>query len=201
MRHKISSAVLLRCNSIDAAPPVKEHHGSTPGTSARIGNQPGFLLRVSFFAAVSLREERFIEKAKRIIAPGSLAAVGHVSSGSGAAARAKGGGRAKLASAEFEQARGAMVSLAPGLLMAAALLLSTAATMAQSGAGDVRYCNALAELYTRYVGTAGFTSRRSGGFDPEGQRAIDKCRSNPQSAIPVLEKRLRNARVSLPSRG
>jgi hypothetical protein len=90
--------------------------------------------------------------------------------------------------------------LISGLLATAGCLLSAAAALAQIDAGDVRYCNALAQLYMSYVGPSDLSSRRGGGFDPEARLAIDTCRGNPQGAIPVLEKRLHNGKVNLPQR-
>lgn len=83
-------------------------------------------------------------------------------------------------------------------------LFIAAPALAQSSAVDQRYCAALVDLYVRYVGSSEFSSDTPGRFrtDPEARLAIYRCEQGDAAfAIPVLEQRLRNARVSLPPRG
>jgi hypothetical protein len=59
-------------------------------------------------------------------------------------------------------------------------------------ADDASYCNALSAAYRDYA--------RSGQIDTNAAAAMSQCNSNPTSAIPVLEKILKDNRVTLPSR-
>jgi hypothetical protein len=80
------------------------------------------------------------------------------------------------------------------LLMAAAL---PAAALAQSA--DTTYCRALSATYDKYVNNP---SMGRGNQPPVAGigRAQSQCDDNPAAAIPVLEKALRDARISLPPR-
>jgi hypothetical protein len=83
-----------------------------------------------------------------------------------------------------------------GLVVAAAAMVP----MAASGqAGDAAYCNALAQKYQAYVGNAASGGSR-GAPTLDAQVAIEQCKSNPAGAIPVLEGKLRDARIDLPVR-
>jgi hypothetical protein len=79
----------------------------------------------------------------------------------------------------------------------AAVLLTP--TVVSSQSADVKYCNALAEKYDAYLETAGDKGGRATPVDVVV--AMDKCKSDPSSAIPVLEKQLKAAKLSLPPRG
>ena len=66
---------------------------------------------------------------------------------------------------------------------------------------DMNYCAALADLYVRYVGRseAGPSSNRRP--DVTGGVAIAKCHSgDTAAAIPILEQKLTDARITLPAR-
>jgi hypothetical protein len=68
---------------------------------------------------------------------------------------------------------------------------------AQAQSGDKPYCTQLSELYRRYVQNA--TGRR---VDVEALQALDDCsKGNVATAIPVLEKRLRDAKLTPPGGG
>ncbi|MFI5000174.1 MAG: hypothetical protein ACHQK9_09870 [Reyranellales bacterium] len=71
-----------------------------------------------------------------------------------------------------------------------------------SSAADLRYCQALSERYMRYVSGDEFSSRRSArSTEVEGSVAVAKCREgDAATAIPILERKLVNARVGLPPR-
>ena len=72
-----------------------------------------------------------------------------------------------------------------------------AAPLAQAQSDDRAYCAQLSELYRRYVQNA--TGRR---VDVEALQALDECsRGRPAAAIPVLEKRLRDAKITPPGGG
>jgi hypothetical protein len=79
------------------------------------------------------------------------------------------------------------------------LALSLAgAALAQTGAGDLAYCESLFATFDRYIAPRG-ESRSTSGV--EAIAAIDQCRrGNTAAGIPVLEKKLRDGRFTLPSR-
>ena len=72
-----------------------------------------------------------------------------------------------------------------------ALALPFGAAFAQS-ADDVSYCNAL----------SGLVRTVNRGAEPQGSvaNAMAQCSSNPAAGIPVLERTLTDAKVSLPPR-
>jgi hypothetical protein len=75
-------------------------------------------------------------------------------------------------------------------LAGATLLLATTA-FAQAG-GDTAYCKSLSSAYRDYA--------RSGQVDTAAATAMSQCDSKPASAIPVLEKLLKDNKVKLPPR-
>ena len=77
------------------------------------------------------------------------------------------------------------------LLVLAALAL---APVVRAQGDDKAYCTQLSDLYRRYVQNA--TGRR---VDVEALQALDDCsRGRAAAAIPVLEKRLRDAKITVP---
>ena len=60
-------------------------------------------------------------------------------------------------------------------------------------ADDASYCYQLGQTYRRVVGSNSFT----GGPVPE---AIEGCKTDPKSSIPILEQALRDNKVTLPKR-
>jgi hypothetical protein len=87
------------------------------------------------------------------------------------------------------------------VLLLGVLLPATA--LGQAPAGDVAYCNRLADIYYRYIGrseTSPIDDVRRGSND--SQVAAAQCREgNPGPAIPVLERVLRGNGFTLPPRG
>jgi hypothetical protein len=86
-------------------------------------------------------------------------------------------------------------------LLALGLYLSvTAEAHAQAPpADDMAYCAQLSALYRRYLGN---TAEGKTFPDVAAATAMDKCeRGNTAAGIPVLEKKLRDARFTLPKRG
>lgn len=78
-----------------------------------------------------------------------------------------------------------------------ALVTLASAPVAQAQSDDKTYCAQLSELYRRYVQNA--TGRR---VDVEALVALDDCsKGKTASAIPVLEKRLRDAKITPPGGG
>ncbi len=84
-----------------------------------------------------------------------------------------------------------------GLLV---LLMPTLATA--DPAGDRRYCAALIDKYVRYVGTSEYSGLAGKQFnDGDGRLAIAKCDAGDTAkGIPILERRLRDAKIDLPPR-
>ena len=81
------------------------------------------------------------------------------------------------------------------ILLVLAALASAPPALAQND--DKAYCTQLSELYRRYVQNA--TGRR---VDVEALQSHDQCsRGRPAAAIPVLEKRLRDAKITPPGGG
>jgi len=80
------------------------------------------------------------------------------------------------------------------------LLMPTLATA--DPAGDRRYCSALIEKYVRYVGTSEYSPLAGQQFnDGDGRLAIAKCDAgDTATGIPILERRLRAAKIDLPPR-
>jgi hypothetical protein len=98
-------------------------------------------------------------------------------------------------------------------IAASVSVLATACTGARGGAGsitraspaDTAYCQSLIDNYTTYVGSVGGTlggnSERSAPADLDAKVAIAQCQEgNTGPAIPVLEQKLRDARVAVPPR-
>ena len=70
---------------------------------------------------------------------------------------------------------------------------------------DAAYCQSLVNLYTTYAGTVGGSlggnTRGGEPADLDAKVAIAQCQEgNPGPAIPVLEQKLRDNRVAVPSR-
>ncbi len=84
-------------------------------------------------------------------------------------------------------------------IAAAAICLFPTLVPAQSG--GAAYCRALAERYETYLNN--MTSGRSPQQDSvDGRVALEQCRKGDSAAaIPVLEQKLRNAKIDLPPRG
>ena len=82
----------------------------------------------------------------------------------------------------------------------AAALAALSALAAQAQTGDASYCKALSEKYETYLNN--MTSGRSPQQDSvDGRVALEQCKKGDTSAIPVLEQKLRNAKIDLPPRG
>jgi hypothetical protein len=88
------------------------------------------------------------------------------------------------------------------LLAAIALALPLAGQAQDARSSDSAYCAKLSDLYIHYVGTGEFSSLY-GNTKPnvEGRVAIAKCQAgDTATGIPILERKLANAKVALPSR-
>jgi hypothetical protein len=66
---------------------------------------------------------------------------------------------------------------------------------------DADYCKALTQKYEAYISSKTF-GRTPGQGTVDGSVAIEQCKAgNTTAGIPVLEHKLRDARVDLPPRG
>lgn len=87
--------------------------------------------------------------------------------------------------------------MARALLLLALLAALPVPAAAQDD--DRAYCNKLGALASRYIGGAGAEGRMSPDLNVLG--AIEDCnKGRTGSAIPYLEKRLRDQRITLPPR-
>ena len=83
-------------------------------------------------------------------------------------------------------------------LLALGLCLVSMAAAGTVRADDVAYCAELTSMYNKYLGQTG---ARASMPDGAASTAIADCqRGNTAAGIPVLEKRLTDARFSLPKR-
>jgi hypothetical protein len=87
------------------------------------------------------------------------------------------------------------------LVLALLAALLPAVAFAQSPAGDIAYCNRLADLYERYIGRSDDApSRPNLGGSLDADVAAAQCRQGKPSGIPALERVLRNNGFTLPPR-
>ena len=70
------------------------------------------------------------------------------------------------------------------------------ATDAHAQSDDKAYCAQLVDLYRRYV-----QNSPGRGFDVDASRALDDCRKGNPEGIPVLEKKLRDNKITPPGGG
>jgi hypothetical protein len=89
----------------------------------------------------------------------------------------------------------AAIRVALPLLLLTVVLLPLA-TAAHAQADDKAYCAQLVDLYRRYV-----QNSPGRGFDVEASRALDDCRKGNPEGIPVLEKKLRENKITPPGGG
>jgi len=64
--------------------------------------------------------------------------------------------------------------------------------------GDAKYCAALSDKYTTYAQASGGRSHNTPPADVA--TAMSQCSSNASASIPVLEKALNAAKITLPAR-
>jgi hypothetical protein len=71
---------------------------------------------------------------------------------------------------------------------------------ASAQTSDADYCKALTQKYETYVSNMS-VGRSAGSGTIDASVAISQCRDGNTAGIPVLEKKLRDARIDLPPRG
>jgi hypothetical protein len=70
---------------------------------------------------------------------------------------------------------------------------------ASAQVSDATYCRRLTARYEAFVENMNGHSQQPGGLD--GQVAVEQCKEgNTAAGIPVLERKLRDAKVALPNR-
>ena len=97
------------------------------------------------------------------------------------------------------------ILIASAWLFAGACTTTGNAPVKPAQPGDLAYCQQLITQYTTYVGSVGGTlgGNRDGGAtaDLDAKVAIAQCQEgNTGPAIPVLEQKLRDAKVAVPPR-
>ena len=71
---------------------------------------------------------------------------------------------------------------------------------ASAQADDAAYCKALTAKYEAFVENMKGHSNQPGGVD--GSVAVEQCKTgNTAAGIPVLERKLHDAKIELPKRG
>ena len=87
-------------------------------------------------------------------------------------------------------------------ILTAVLLAPAAQAQQVATAADLRYCAQLSQLYVRYVGRSEAGPDVPVKPDVNGGVALAKCHEgDAAAAIPILERKLRNAGFTLPPRG
>lgn len=87
------------------------------------------------------------------------------------------------------------------IAVAIAFLLASSAHAQGRVSPEQRYCEALSDLYMRYVGNPETEPRKIRRNDAEAEKALSQCRQGDAVAsIPVLERKLTDNRITLPQR-
>ncbi len=90
---------------------------------------------------------------------------------------------------------------APFLILAILVIACPPAGAQMRSSPEQRYCEALSELYMRYVGKTVTESSSIRRNDADADRALSQCRHGDAiPAIPVLERKLANNGFTLPAR-
>lgn len=90
------------------------------------------------------------------------------------------------------------------LVPAAVVVCLMAASSAQAqrySSPEQQYCEALGDLYMRYVGNPETQPRNVRRNDADAESALAQCRHGDAAAsIPILERKLTDNRITLPQR-
>jgi uncharacterized protein (UPF0147 family) len=85
--------------------------------------------------------------------------------------------------------------------VAIAFLLASSAHAQGRGSPEQQYCEALGDLYMRYVGNPETQPRNVRRNDADAEKALSQCRHGDWAAsIPVLERKLSDNKITLPQR-
>lgn len=83
----------------------------------------------------------------------------------------------------------------------AAMMAALLPLAASAQANDAAYCTALTDKYETYLVSMS-TGKSPMPESADGRIAVNDCKmGNTAKGIPVLEQKLRNARIDLPPRG
>jgi hypothetical protein len=83
--------------------------------------------------------------------------------------------------------------------VAIAFLLACSAQAQVRRSPEQQYCEALSDLYMRYVGNPETEPRKIRRNDADAEKALAQCRHGDTAAsIPVLERKLTDNRITLP---
>ncbi len=86
-------------------------------------------------------------------------------------------------------------------VVAITLLLVSSAHAQGRRSPEQQYCEALSDLYMRYVGNPETQPRNVRRNDADAEKALSQCqRGDAAASIPVLESKLTDNRITLPQR-
>ena len=78
---------------------------------------------------------------------------------------------------------------------------SSAHAQGRESSPEQRYCEALSDLYMRYIGNPETEPRNVRRNDADADKALAQCRhGDPAASVPVLERKLTDNKVTLPQR-
>ena len=81
------------------------------------------------------------------------------------------------------------------------LLAASSAHAQRRSSPEQQYCEALSDLYMRYVGNPETQPRSVRRNDADAENALAQCRhGDAAGSIPVLERKLADNRITLPQR-
>jgi hypothetical protein len=85
--------------------------------------------------------------------------------------------------------------------IAIAVLLASSAHAQGRRSPEQQHCEALSDLYMRYVGNPETQPRTVRRNDADAEKALAQCQQGEAAAsIPVLERKLTDNRITLPQR-
>jgi hypothetical protein len=96
-------------------------------------------------------------------------------------------------------------AIGPLIASACAATSGSPQVVAAASPADATYCQSLVNLYTTYAGNVGGSlggnTRGGPPADLDAKVAIAQCQEgNPEPAIPVLQRKLRDNRIAVPPR-
>ena len=92
-----------------------------------------------------------------------------------------------------------MSKFVPAVAVVFLVAASSAHAQSRLSSPEQQYCEALSDLYMRYVGNPETQPRNVRRNDAEAEKALAQCRHGDAAAsTPVLERKLADNRVTLP---